>query len=239
MDKYLTEVPPATITQDNELIMASYRLTTLEKRLLLIGMSKLNPMDFPSKGQAQKTLKLTADDWKQAFPDDPKPYRSLRAATDGMMNRQWRVDRPDGTYVKHQWVERSTYDPNRGEVELVFTNDTALRLHGMSGNFTSFELQQIGQLTSFNQIRLYEMLSRFKDTGKLIIKLDALRDALQLSEKHGRWSIFKRDALDPAIKLINKQTDMTVVYETTKAMRKIDGLIFHIRMDKQQSLNLD
>ena len=119
----------------------------------------------------------------------------------------------------------------------MFTNDTALRLHGLTSEFTTLQLNQIGQLTSFNQIRLYELIYQFKATGFLSKSLEDLRDIMDLTDKHLTWSVFKRDALDPAIRSINKNTNLTVTYKTTKAIRKVIGIEFYFHEDKQTELS--
>ena len=231
---------PHLVTQDNALVRATYTLTTLEKRLLLVGMSKLDPRIFPEKGKAPvDRLQVTADDWKQAFPDDPKPYQSLARACDNLLSRQWRVDEGDGEYVKYNWLTKCRYSKAKGMVEMVFTNDTALRLHGMQENFTTLQLHQIGQLKSFNQIRLYELLCQFRPTGFLTITLPELREILGLGDKHSRWSYFKRDVLDPSVRAITKETDLTVTYKPIKEVRRIVGVEFVFRVDQQQELPLD
>ena len=229
-----------SVTQDNELIRAAYTLTPLEKRLLLVGMSKLNPTVPVERGRPPvDRLTITADDWRQAFPDDPKPYRSLRAACDGLLSRQWRVDHEgEGVYTKYNWLSRCSYNKSKGVVEMVFTHDTSLRLHGMFQNFTTLQLHQIGQLKSFNQIRLYELLCQFRPTGFLTITLAELREILGLGDKHSRWSYFKRDVLDPSVKAITKETDLTVTYKPIKEVRKIVGVEFVFRVDQQQELPL-
>ena len=238
-NKLATKGVPS-VTQDNKLIRAAYTMTTLEKRLLLVAMSKLNPMTEvkADKPAPVDRLTISADDWKHAFPHDPKPYQSLARACDGLLGRQWRIDHAEGVYTKYNWLSQCAYNKPKGVVELRFTYDTSLRLHGLKVNFTTLQLHQIGQLSSFNQIRLYELLCQFRRTGYLTISLTELREALDQVDKNPRWADFKAQVLDPSVRAITKQTDLTVTYKPVKEVRRIVGVEFVFRVDQQGELDL-
>jgi hypothetical protein len=53
-------------TQDNQLIEACYTMTLNEKRLLLFGISRINPSTFPDVNKPFK-FEMTAQDWKEQF----------------------------------------------------------------------------------------------------------------------------------------------------------------------------
>ena len=55
--------------------------------------------------------------------------------------------------------------------------------------FTRYELKQISQLTSVYSIRLYELLIRWRSTGKLYVPIADLREKLGLLEDEDRKSV--------------------------------------------------
>lgn len=239
MGNKLTTKGNLSVTQDNGLIKAAYSMTTLEKRLLLVSMSKLNPVNPVRRGKPPVgRIKITAEDWANAFPNDPNPYRSLARSADNIMARHWRADHCGGVYVKHNWLACCSYDPRGGGVELNFTEATSLRLHGLSASFTTLQLHQIGQLVSFNQIRLYEHLCQFRSTGYLTIKLEELKRALGLEDRYTRWADFRKAVIAPSVKAINKETDLLVTYKPYKLKRNVAGIEFTFAVDQQQELDL-
>jgi len=219
------------IVQDNILIQSCYQMSINEKRLLLLGISKLNPMDMPAiVAGGNVEISVSIEEWQSVFPDD-NPYRTLRAAADRLLGRHWRSDdeRIKGRYMKVNWFDMCVYDRDRGTVRLVFCRFTSIYLQGMLDEFTKFNIEDIGRLVSFNQIRLYEMLSQFRSTGFMCITLEELKKRLGLEDAYPRWVDFNRSVISVSITAINKNTDLNVSYKVTKTGRKVTGLKFYLK----------
>ena len=76
MTELITAKDNLKATQDNQLIEACYSMTLNEKRLLLFGISKINPSTFPDVNKPFK-FEMTAQEWKEQFGDD-NPWRALQ-----------------------------------------------------------------------------------------------------------------------------------------------------------------
>jgi len=229
------------VVQENVLLDACYRMERNEKCLLAIGMSKLDPLTLPKKIQkGDIQLTVTVDEWRQVFPDTAKPYRALKEAADKMLSRQWRMDDQSSgdKYIKGNWFDCCLYDGENQLVTLAFTYTTAVRLQGMKNNFTKYQLGKIGKLQSFNQIRLYEFFSRYRDTGWWTIGVAELKEKLDIQGSYPRWVDFRKSVIDSSIKIINRNTDLEVSYKTKKKKRRVVAIDFFINIDQQQELDL-
>jgi len=66
----------AVATQDNRLIEACYTMSLNEKRLLMLGVSKLDSREFTLE---KVTFELTAEKWVEYF-DDKNAWQSMKRA---------------------------------------------------------------------------------------------------------------------------------------------------------------
>ena len=223
------------VVQDNILVQACYQMSPNEKRLLLLGISKLNPLDMPAivtGGKAEITV--STEEWQSIFPDD-NPYRTLRRAADRLLGRNWKSEDPktNGRYIRVNWFDMCEYDRNKGTVRLVFCTLTSVFLQGMVDEFTKFRLADIGRLVSFNQIRLYEMLCQYRSTGFMRVDLDDLKIRLGLEKAYPQWAAFARRVITPSIQAINESTDLNVTWEVVKSGRKVTSIEFSFPPTKE------
>ena len=106
-------------------------------------------------------------------------------------------------------------------------------------NFYNFQLKILNRLTTPYSAKLYEYLSSRRNEFKIYgrhpiatlhqLRLKLLSDATIYKE----WSRFKDNVLNPAIKIINKQTDLIITYETIKEKGKVANIRFIITEKKQ------
>lgn len=230
-------------SQENALVQASYKMDLNEKRLLTLGMSKLNP-DSLRKSESNQTPEITVsvDDWAQVFPDDPKPYRSLATSAGKLLGRQWRMDLPDGDYRRGNWFSICDFKRGSGYVRLKFTAESAFWLHGFCSRFISARVDAVGRLSSFNQVRLYEIFLQFSPasggSGYMVTSLEKLRETLGLSSVYPIWNDFNRKVLSPSIKAINRHSDTQVeLIKIGKNARKVHALHFSITEKSQGELD--
>ena len=108
----------------------------------------------------------------------------------------------------------------------------------LNKEFTSYQLKQIGSLSSFYAIRLYELMSQFHKLGQRECTLDQLRQMFDLGEKYQDVKNMRVRVLDPALKELNAGTDLSVTAEPRRRGRKIIGFVFTIAKNEQMALEL-
>lgn len=227
------------VTQDNELIEACYRMEVNEKRLLMLGTSKVNPMGgYPDPSKPFK-FEITAGEWREVYKDT-NAWQSLKRSADKLLSRQIILHPKTNVVEKLNWFDSVKYFLDEGRIEVQFTRSVQVRLAGMIEQFTTIDLFSVNKLRSFYSIRLYEILSqfldKFKDKGYRIMSVDDFRHAMDCVNTNPHTKDLKRRVLNPAIKEINKQSDMDCVVIDVKEGRRITYFKFVFNKKPQQSL---
>ncbi|WP_269621545.1 replication initiation protein [Zhongshania sp. BJYM1] len=222
-----------SVTQDNQLIEASYTLTLNEKRLLLLGISKLDPRHFPPAGAE---FELTVAEWKQHFPQDGTPWRALQRAAKQMIKRHVTFHPKTGITEDVNWFDSVRYVEAEGRISVRFTYSITTRLQGMMEAFTRLSLLDVSKLNSFHSIRLYELASQFRSTGYRKITVADFRGGMDCAETYPRMGDFKTRVLRPALKEINEKSDFKIECRDIKRGRKITAFEFIISEKEQGDL---
>jgi len=107
-------------------------------------------------------------------------------------------------------------------------------------HFTSYQIQQVTQLTGKYAIRLYELLIAWREVGKVPqIELSEFRAKLGVEDdEYKAMNHFKSRVLEPSIKQINQHTDITVNYEQHKRGRTITGFSFKFKQKSQPKIEV-
>ena len=220
------------IVKDNSLINASYYLDLVEQRLILLAIIEARKLGR----QPNEELYIHAQSYANNFGVTTNTaYTVLNTACKNLFDRRFTYQRLSKKGVLEtvvsRWVQTAIYAENGGYIAIKFSDDVMPLITKLEKHFTSYELEQVKDLTSIYAIRLYEMLVQWRGNGKTPqIKLDELRNKLGILEgEYERIANFKAKVLDFAISQINKHTDITATYEQHKAGRIITGFTFSFK----------
>ena len=217
------------VVKDNALIDASYNLELTEQRLILLAI--LNARETGHGIDANSVLRIHASDYMLHFNvDKHASYEALKNAVTNLFGRQFSYTEKDeltgkSKYVRSRWVQKIAYIDDAGVLELAFTMDVVPLITRLEQHFTSYQLEQVAQLTSKYAVRLYELVIAWREVGNVpFISLKDLRCKLGVEDnEYTAMSDFKKRVLDPSIKQVNKHTDITAGYDQHKAGRVITG----------------
>ena len=106
-------------------------------------------------------------------------------------------------------------------------------ISNLSSNFTQYFLQDIAGVSSGYSVRFYELMMQFKSTGYRKIRLDDLRNMLDLNNKYPLTADLKRWVIDTAIDELNEKSPITIKYKLLKTGRKFT----HIELKFKQKLS--
>jgi plasmid replication initiation protein len=229
------------VVKDNSLINASYTLSLVEQRLILLAIIEARET---SKGIDTETfLEIHAQHYADRFHVDVKnTYSMLSEAVMTLFNRQvtyMTVDeqrnKPEKRVVR--WVSGISYVEGAGLVKLRFAPEIVPLITRLEKNFTWYELMQVANLNLY-ATRLYELLVCWRSTGKTpVIEINDFRSKIGLLEtEYKAMCDFKKRVLDPAIKQINEHTDITVKMEQYKTGRSITGFSFNFKPKPQAKI---
>lgn len=227
------------VHQDNELVMACYRMTLTEKRLLLLGISKIDYSKYPSRSEPLE-FDITVGEWKSAYSDSSRSiYKDIEAASKRLIGRQVFIKgRSDSDQVLN-WLDRCVYHRGEGRISIRFGWSICHYLAGFVDQFTRLNIMHIRALSSFHSIRLYELLIQFRATGFRAIKIEEFRTLLGIDNAYPRFADLKRRIIVPSVNELNKNTDISISWTEVKEGKKVVSLRFIFEEKRQGNLLLD
>ncbi|MCO4353918.1 replication initiation protein [Staphylococcus agnetis] len=223
-----------TISKANSFVQASYSMTLDEMRVLALTLGVFDP-ENPTK----RDFEFTVSEFCQHFPDvNPDIAYTQVQNTIRKISRRWMTLRDD-EYVLDEvvFVTDRTYFKKEGRFRIMFHERLMPYISELHGNYTKYQLVQIGAFTSTHSIRLYELCSQYRKTGWRQTSLDDLKDWLQVTGKYDLYANFRKWVLEPAISEINAKSDLLVDVEPIKRGRTIVALKFTIKSKKSTVKN--
>ena len=245
------------IVKDNALITASHKLGEIEQRLILLAILKAREHCDSVEQLKGKELIIHANDYIQQFGvDKDAGYKSLKKAVLGLFEAKWGYkfinNKGNAEMVYERFTQSAKYIENEATVKFMFANAIIPLLVELEKHFTTYEIEQVAQLSSSYAMRLYEFFMQHLDkkTGKgwLDISLDDLRFRFGLlPTEYKRMCDFKRDVLELSLKQINAKTDLSATYTQRKQGRVIVGFRFDFerktnakpKKTKEKTTNID
>lgn len=230
------------VVKDNVLINASYSLDLVEQRLVLQGIVKSRETE--TGFNALNPVRIHASEYEKQFNvSKDAAYKALKDAVLSLFERQFSFTELQDEklkVVKSRWVSQIAYVDDLAEVQIIFSPAVASMCSRLEKHFTSYDLDQVANLTSKYAVRLYELVMSWKSVGKTpVIKLSEFRERVGLLDENEYKDMctFKKYVLDLAVSQINEHTDIKLDYEQHKAGRKIDGFSFKFKQKvKQQKI---
>jgi plasmid replication initiation protein len=216
------------VVKDNALINASYYLSLTEQRLILLAIIQARA----EKKTTSNEFKVKVSSYINAYGvADATAYEAIQKATETLRTRYFTFERVvDGEpeRVVSNWVQSIAYAENSSYIKIKFTDDVMPLITKLEKHFTSYQLEQVKDLSSIYAIRLYELMMQWRSSGQTQqIPIDELRYKLGIEpDQYQKMSNFKDKVLDVAIDQINEHTDIKASYNQHKEGRSITGFTF-------------
>lgn len=230
------------VVKDNALMNASYNLEVTEQRLILLAI--INARETHQGITSDSKLEIHANDYASQFHVTKEAaYKALKTAVNNLFERQFsfKEETKKGVgVVRSRWVSRIKYIDDSAILEITFAPDVVPLITRLEKHFTSYQIQQVTQLTGKYAIRLYELLIAWREVGKVPqIELSEFRAKLGVeNDEYKAMNHFKSRVLEPSIKQINQHTDITVSYEQHKRGRTITGFSFKFKQKSQPKIEV-
>ena len=229
--------PPNTslVTQSNQLIEASYKMSVPAKRVMLMLLSKIHPGQQDISGkiriEASDYSEKTGVCFKQSYSDIQDGCRELMGT---IITTKDPVARTTEACVVVHWMK---YHENEGWLEATFTPWIAPFIHKLRGiGYKTIEINEALKFKRFYTIRLYELLMQWESSGVRIITLEDLRRAFSIESKaYPAFKDFRVKVLEPSIKEITQKTAWTIGYKAKKTGAKVTGFSFYFSKEKESS----
>lgn len=217
------------VVKDNSLIDASFNLSLVEQRLMLLAIVEARELD---KLTPETPIEIRATAYRDQYKtDESNAYSQLADASKQLFNRQFSyIDRYADTdaVTVSRWVNEVTYVNDKGMVVMYLNRNVISMISRLQANFTQYLLEQVSEFKSKHSIRLYELLIKYRDIGtSKKYEIAELRSKLGLeNDEYKVTADFKKYVLDVAIKEINDKADIQIKYEQFKEGRTISHILF-------------
>ncbi len=148
-------------------------------------------------------------------------------------------------FAKVNFAETSAFGIRKGESEIIFTRTFLSLLLPVKGDyFTQYRLLAINKAVNSTFVDFYEILRTFLNLGEYDITPNRLINKLLLPATYSSFTQLRRGFLVPAIKKINKITDLIVEVKEFREERegvkpknlKVIKLKFKIRLKTEVEL---
>ena len=230
------------VVKHNALINASYSLTLVEQRLILLAVVKLRQATHNSELDHlafDKPIVIHVSDYVTMFGvTNSTAYETLKDACKNLFERRFSFvePRPKGSAnVTTRWVSHIAYIDDTSTIEFTFAQKVYPLVTYLEKHFTSYDIEQVAPLKSGYAVRLYELVISWRVKGKTEkIAVQELRSKLGIEpNQYERMELFKRKVLDVAVKQINDNTDIILEYEQHKKGRQITHFTFLFKHKKK------
>lgn len=229
------------IVKSNRLIEASYRLGLNEQRIILYSICRCREEKIGLL--PNRPITITADAFAKQFPSIGRDnvYQQLKEAMDALYERNVTIhdiDPVSGNTVikKTRWISEGAYLDGTDNVQVIFTPEVIKYITRLEVEFTSYQLEKVGKMTSAYAVRIYELLSQHRDIGHRILNLAWLRETLGVGAREYKLTAdFKKWVIEITVDQINKHSDLTVSYKPVKTGRAITDFAFKIKIKDAQA----
>jgi plasmid replication initiation protein len=227
------------VTQANQIVEASYKLTLAEKRLVLLVLTKIDSHPDKPAALPETLIEVCACDVVEHIKlPQKKAYEMLKEASERLAERWVIIDRPDPRNPKlkqtrTRWVYTVNYIPDDGKLQLRLSVDILPYLTHLAGEFVRYRINQVSAMSSVYAIRLYELLVQWLKEGEREVEIEWLIEKFEIPESYRKMSNLKKRVIDPAIDQVNTHSNLNVTYTQRKRGRSVVSFIFEFGIKKQ------
>lgn len=217
------------VAKRNDMLQkARFNLTVQEQKIILYAVAQIKPDDTYMK---EYTLEIK--DFFEIMGWDKESYTDFKKMLKALADKSWTIPViKDGEIWDSvvRWFTTARSNKKSGKVVVKFHEDMMPYLLELSKQYdltgqtyTQYKLKYILAMQSKYSPRLYELLKSYDNKTTWFFQIEDLHKLLSDCDKEGNpliptgwknFAIFKRDVLEPAVKEINKYTDMKIVYKT-------------------------
>ena len=215
------------IVKSNQVIEASYTLTTIEQRLILSAIAQV------PKGEEISDdflYPLTTQNLVKLGGDEKASHKEFKDAINRLYERSI-VLRDGDESDSFRWIQEKVF--NGSKVAFIrFSKPILPFLSNLKAEFTKYLESDIVGMSSPYSIRFYELIMQYRSIGQREISLEDLRWMFQLQNKYPVWADLKKRVIDQATKEINEHSPYNLTIEPKRTGRKITSIVLKFQDKK-------
>lgn len=226
------------IKKANDLIESRYKFDIWETRIFLSVLSQIRREDHEFQ-----SYRIRYRDVIKVFGlKSGDSYAYLRDGARSLMEKKFVVNYEDKGMKREKLyhilrtvdVMQNGEEGKRGAanneyIDVVVEDVMRPLLLQLQKNFTAYDLQNVVKLGVY-PIRVYELLKQYQTIGHRTLRVDEMKVMFEVQDKYRLFGDFNRWVIRPAIREINKYTDLLVTdTEKVKEGRRVVALRFSFR----------
>lgn len=215
------------IVKSNQVVEASYTLTTTEQRLILSAIAQVPKGEEVSD---DVLYPLATEDLVKLGGDEKASHKEFKDAVNRLYERSI-VLRDGDESDSFRWIQEKIFNgPSMAFVR--FSKPILPFLSNLKAEFTKYLESDIVGMSSPYAIRIYELMMQYRSVGHREISLDDLRWMFQLENKYPVWADLKKRVIDQATKEINEHSPYKLTIEPKRTGRKITSIVLKFQNKK-------
>lgn len=225
-----------TVTKSNFLARSSYEFSLVDKRVMEMMISKLNPIGMELNIYRTVEITLHASEYAKATNvPQSHAYRDLKNSVKALLHTVITTEEN-----KHQVMRplmfSAKYKESEGYIIASFHPEFLPHLIGLREQFTKYALSDVLKFKSEYTWRIYEMCMSTRGSKNAVfgISVDDFRERLAIPESY-IWSRI-REVIEKAQLEIKTKTSYELDVAFKKTSRKITWLEFTISKKSQTEL---
>ena len=210
-----------TLKQSNRLVVARYKLTKYEQRMMIAVCSQLkkNANEFETIKLQIKALAKFCN-----FKGEDE-YRKVHTAMLKLMSRTLQIQKDNGKWYITHWLQSADYLDD-GTIEFQIDQRLKPELLQLKSAYLETKAAPLMEFKSDYSTRLYFILSKMTKVKEFDYELSFFVDRFQLGETYLKISNLKNRILEPAIAEINEKSDIKIEHKYLKVGRTIKKIHF-------------
>ena len=212
------------LKQSNRLVVARYRLTKHEQRLIIAICSQID-----KNAKKFDTVRVRAGDIADFcnFKGKDK-YNQVHSTILKLMTRTLQIQKDDGRWYVTHWLQSADY-LDGGIIEYCIDERLKPELLQLKSAYLSSNTGHLMQFRRDYSARLYFMLKKMSKVGEFEYTLDFIRDRFQLEKGYRLFSNIRNRILEPALQEINEKSDISVSHSYIKEGRAVKRIRFIVK----------
>ena len=201
-------------------------LTIREKKLVAFMVSCISSYDSDFK-EYQFPIQEFANHFNITDKNINKEYEKLAHS---IMKKPFRIT-DDKMHIIATWISEASYNKRSKSFHFRFTPALKPYLIQLKKSWTKYPLINLIHLENCHSETLYELLKQYESIGSRELSIRKLREILGLKNKYPLYANLKVKVLSPAVKEINKFTDINTEFKELKIGKRVDKIKFIINAD--------
>ncbi|MFI3211142.1 MAG: replication initiation protein [Peptostreptococcaceae bacterium] len=220
------------LMKSNIIIKAKYNISTLENRVFLMLLYKLQ-----KSNDDIIRCEISHEEFKSIIKK--KQFSSIDSISNLLVNlrKQSIYFKDEEGWGEYGFINGFKYIKSRKTFKIEASKEIHLYIRNyLEIGYTPINLSIFFGLINPNSQRFYDLLRLWSGSKSTInYKIDELKELLMIEDKYDRYSDFKRRIIIPAIKELNDTEYFEIDFNENKVGRKVDSIDFIVKdLDKRK-----